>query len=196
MSDFHLAAYTFNRFLDRYQSDRVKGFREAEPAAFAAMDAADGLVGRSGYDGEPGPASWGPQVFPKYWEDNGDGFAPSTLSLWRSIEALMAATYHGPHGQAFRQGARWHVRPTPFPAYVLWWTPYGHRPDWRDAVSRLERLGDQGPTPATFTFKTAYSPDGTVYHPDVELIKNLARLNAARVNARRVRPQTFFGPLL
>jgi len=180
MAAFRLAAYTFNRFLDRYQSDRVKGFRDAEPGAFAAMDRAEGFIARSGYDGEDGPESWGPQVFPKYWVDNGDGFAPSTLSVWRSIEALMAATYHGVHGDAFRNGADWHVRPTPFPAYVIWWVPEDHRPDWIEAVSRLEWLGDNGPTPKAFSFKTAFTPNGERYGPNVQDVKRLAALNAAK----------------
>jgi len=180
MTVFCLAAYTFNQFLDRYESPRVQGFRDAEPGAFAAMDRAEGLIGRSGYDGEAGPASWGTQVFPKYWVDNGDGFAPSTLSVWRLIEALMAATYHGAHGNAFRKGADWHVRPTPFPAYVVWWVPEDHRPDWAEAVERLEHLGDQGPTPGAFTFKTAFSPEGAPYRPDTGEIKRLAAANAAK----------------
>lgn len=82
MRDHRLAVYTFNQFVAPYQSDRIRGFREAEPGTFLAIENAEGFVARSGYEGEEGPSSWGEQVFPDCWANsNGDGWAPSTLSL-------------------------------------------------------------------------------------------------------------------
>ncbi len=107
MQTYNLAVYTFGQFLAPYESQKIRGFRNAEPHAMAAIEQSEGFISRSGYDGEPGPACWGTQVFPKYWVDNGDGWAPSTLSLWRDIESIMAATYRGFHGAAYRKGRNW-----------------------------------------------------------------------------------------
>lgn len=175
-----LAAYTFNQFIAPFQSDAIKGFRDAEPGAFDAIEAASGFVARSGYDGEDGPPSWGVQVFPKCWENgNGDGWAPSTLSLWTSMEALMAATYHGAHGDAYRQGHKWHIRANHIPEYVLWWVPDDHRPNWSEAIARFEALMEDGPSAAAFSFKQAFTPDGQRIKPDTAAIKELARQNEA-----------------
>ncbi len=173
-----LAVYTFNQFIAPFQSDAIKGFRDAEPGAFAALEGAEGFVARSGYDGEPGPESWGAQVFPKCWENlNGDGWAPSTISVWNSMEALMAATYHGEHGDAYRQGYKWHIRADHIPEYVLWWVPTRHRPDWSEAITRFEHLMEQGSSAYAFSFKKAYSADGNMIKPDIALIKHLANCN-------------------
>jgi len=178
MPSFVLAVYTFNQFIAPYQSDAIKGFRDAEPHAFHALEQAKGFIARSGYDGDEGPASWGDQVFPKCWENaNGDGWAPSTLSLWQTPEALMAATYHGRHGDAYRQGHIWHLRRPGIPEYVLWWVEAGHQPDWREAVERFEDLMDNGPSPRAFSFKQLFAPDGQVIKPDTAGMKGLAALN-------------------
>ncbi|MEP3048467.1 MAG: DUF3291 domain-containing protein [Roseibium sp.] len=172
-----LAAYTFNQFVAPYNSAAIKGFRDAEPGAFAAIERAYGFVARSGYDGEDGPESWGTQVFPKCWTDNGDGFAPSTLSLWENIEALIAATYHGPHGAAFRKGGDWHVPADHIPEYVLWWVSDTHIPEWGEAVARFESLMAEGPCPRAFSFKKAFDHNGAFIKPDTALVKSLAARN-------------------
>ncbi|MTI45600.1 uncharacterized protein DUF3291 [Roseibium hamelinense] len=179
MPDFRLAAYTFNQFVAPYQSDTIKGFRDAEPQVFQTLEKASGFLARSGYEGEDGPASWGTQVFPACWENtNGDGWAPSTLSLWSSIEALMAAVYHGPHGSVLRHGRDWHIRADHIPEYVLWWAPDGHTPDWAEAVRRFESLMEKGPQPEAFSFKSPFDADGRAYKPDIARVKTLAQTNA------------------
>lgn len=176
-----LAVYSFNQFIAPYQSDAIKGFRDAEPLAFAELEQAEGFIARSGYDGEVGPDSWGLQVFPKCWANvNGDGWAPSTLSLWRSLEALMAAIYHGVHGSAYRQGHAWHIKTDHIPGYVLWWVEPDHQPDWTEAVERFEQLMAHGPTPHAFSFKSAFDPEGTPVRPDSGQVKMLAARNAEK----------------
>lgn len=178
MQSHVLAVYTFNQFIAPFQSDAIKGFRDAEPGAFAAIERASGFIARSGYADEPGPESWGVQVFPKCWENqNGDGWAPSTLSLWSSMEALMAATFHGAHGDAYLQGHKWHIRADHIPEYVLWWVLNDHQPDWDEAISRFEILMAEGPNARAFSFKDAYAPDGQKIKPDTALVKRLALQN-------------------
>ncbi len=174
MTAHNLAVYTFGQFLDQYESETIRGFREAEPAAFSAIEAAPGFISRSGYDSDEQPGSWGPQVFPRFWVDNGDGFAPSTLSLWDSLEAIAAATYHGLHGAAYRRGREWNIPAVTWPSYVLWWVSAGHRPDWQEAVKRHEHLADHGPSPFAFTFKQAYGPTGSAAKLDPQRIRALA----------------------
>ncbi len=171
-----LAVYTFGQFLAPYNSEQIKGFRLREPLAFSAIERAAGFVARSGYDGDPGPASWGRQVYPKYWADNGDGFAPSTISVWTSPEALMAAAYYGAHGEALQHRHDWQQKGS-WPGYVLWWVGADHRPTWTEAVARHEQLGDEGPTPSAFSFKAPFGPDGGPYHLDKALMKEYVRQN-------------------
>ncbi|SHL41709.1 DUF3291 domain-containing protein [Roseibium suaedae] len=174
MRGYWLAAYTFGQFLDRADSPALKDFFDSEPAVLRRLEASAGFIARSGYDSGEDPKSWGTQVFPKYWQDNGDGWAPSSLSLWTDPEALAAATYHGLHGAAFKRGREWNLPAINWPGYALWWVKSGHRPDWQEAVERHEHLGDHGPSPRAFTFKQLYLPDGTPSKLDSAKVKNLA----------------------
>jgi hypothetical protein len=179
MGAHRLAVYKFNQFVAPYQSDTIKGFRDVEPGVFSTLERAEGFLGRSGYAGEDGPASWGEQVFPTCWtNDNGDGWAPSTLSLWASLEALMAATYRGPHGKVLRKGSDWHIPAAHIPEYVLWWVSADEIPDWTEAVRRFEDLMATGPSPRAFTFKCAFDPAGSPVPPDTVKVKYFAERNA------------------
>ncbi|OJJ13097.1 hypothetical protein BKI51_03310 [Alphaproteobacteria bacterium AO1-B] len=170
-----LAVYTYNELAAPFLADRNKAYRDVEPGAFAAVEQCEGFIARSGYRGEDGPASWGSMVMPKCWENlNGDGWAPVTLSLWTSIEALIAATYHGYHGHAYRLGHQWHIRAKDIPSYVLWWVPEDHRPDWAEAVGRYEGLLDNGPSASAFSFKQVFDPAGRRTNPDAQKVQLLA----------------------
>ncbi|MTI16451.1 DUF3291 domain-containing protein [Rhodobacteraceae bacterium RKSG542] len=179
MQGFRLAVYTFNQFVAPYESEQIKGFRDAEPATMLAIEGSEGFIARSGYGGDDGLSSWGEQVFPKCWtNDNGDDWAPSTLSLWASVETIMAATYHGLHRQVLKQGKGWHIRADHIPEYVLWWVREGDAPDWTQAVQRFEMLLDHGAQPNAFSFSKLFDPLGSPIKPDMERVKQLAQLNA------------------
>lgn len=172
-----LAIYNFGLFIAPYDSSEVEGFRVREPLNFAAAETAQGFVGRSGYHGEQGPACWGEQVFPRFIEGSGFATAPSSLSLWKDIESLMAFTYSGVHADALKHARNWQV-PRRWPALVLWWTD--HRPDWHEAVLRFEQLHDHGPGPLAFHFKEPYGPDGEKVLLDRARIRKLSEVNAQR----------------
>jgi Domain of unknown function (DUF3291) len=91
-----LAIYNFGMFRDRAESPGNQGFRDREPVNLDAVERAPGFIGRAGYEGESKPESWGVQVYPRFYVDRGDGWAPSTLSLWADIESLMAFTFRSP----------------------------------------------------------------------------------------------------
>ncbi len=173
-----LAIYNFGLFVAPYESPEVEGFRLREPANFSAAERSHGFLGRSGYPGEPGPRSWGPQVFPRFIEGSGFTSAPSSFSLWADLESLMAFTYNGVHADALKHARDWQQERR-WPALVLWWTQQG-RPDWAEAVERFEHLHDHGPGPKAFNFKEPYGPDGEKTTIDRARVRELAALNAER----------------
>ena len=172
-----LAIYNFGLFVTPYDTPAVEGFRLREPSNFLAAETAQGFIGRSGYDGESGPESWGQQVFPRFIEGSGFDTAPSSLSLWADLESLMAFSYSGVHADALKHARRWQVERR-WPALVLWWTQ--GRPDWAEAVGRFEQLHDHGPGPTAFHFKDPYGPDSERISVDRARVRELAALNAER----------------
>jgi len=177
MPGHHLAAYNFGLHVDTYESPRVEGFRLREPLNFEAANRAEGYIGRSGYDDVPGPESWGEKVYPRFMADSGFEDAPSSLSLWTDLEALMAFTYNGVHAEALKHARNWNQRQV-WPSLVLWWVPEGSQPVWADGAERLEHLHDHGPSPRAFTFKTAFCPEGNPVAVDRDGVKAKTARNA------------------
>jgi hypothetical protein len=175
--EHHLAIYNFGVHVAPYGDPAVNGFALREPLNFEAAVRAVGYVGRSGYDGEPGPESWGVQTFPRYLQGSGHESGPSSLSLWQDIECLMAFSYSGIHAEALKHARCWNV-PQKWPPLVLFWVEAGQRPVWAEAVSRFERLADDGPSSAAFTFKQPYDPEGRPYLIDRARVKAISAENA------------------
>ncbi|MEL6523841.1 MAG: DUF3291 domain-containing protein [Pseudomonadota bacterium] len=155
----NLALYTFGQFLKPSEDPANDGFHERNDPLFELADATPGLIARSGYPDEPQTESWGEQVYPRFYRDNGDGWAPSTLSVWADAASAKAYIYRGPHLEAMRLGRSWFVEPS-WPPLVLWWIAKDYRPTWAEGCTKLEHLQDHGPTEAAFTFRDWYSlPD-------------------------------------
>ena len=155
----HLALYTFGQFIGRANDPHNSGFHELNDPVFEVVDQADGLIARSGYASDIGPASWGEEVYPEFYQERGDGWSPATLSLWRDMESLFAFTYFGLHATALKRGREWFVHPT-WPALVLWWQNPNQTPTWADGVARHKKLHEHGATPAAFTFKQPFDRTG------------------------------------
>jgi hypothetical protein len=81
------------------------------------------------------------------------------FSVWRSIDDLWAFTYASTHKELFKQRFDWFER-SQTPSLVMWWVPRGTIPDIHEALGRLRRLSDDGPTPEAFTFKQRFPPPG------------------------------------
>jgi len=79
------------------------------------------------------------------------------LSVWETVEALHAFTYGSEHRTVFTRRFDWFER-WEGPSTVLWWQPRGMTPDIDDALRRLRRLAEIGPTPDGFTFKQRFPP--------------------------------------
>lgn len=172
----HLAIYNFGVHTETYLTGAVQGFGLREPLNFEAATRSAGFVGRSGYTGEPGPESWGEQVFPRFMQAGQTG-AVSSLSVWQDVESLMAFTFAGVHADALKHARKWNQTQA-WPPLVLFWIEAGDVPTWSEAVQRFERLADQGPTLEGFIFKSAFAPDGSVLQIDRQRVKELAAKNA------------------
>lgn len=171
-----VALYTFGQFIRPSDDPANDGFHARNDANLAAVDRAAGLIGRSGYDGDPGPESWGAQVYPRFFDDpHGDGWAPSTLSLWQDIESIWAFTYAGLHAEALSKGRDW-FRKGDWPPLVMWWSDA--RPGWAEAVARHEHLHDHGASRHAFGFRQPFDAGGLPYAVDRERVRVIAARNA------------------
>jgi hypothetical protein len=154
-----LALYTFGMFLEPSEHPVNDGFHKRNDPILLDIENAPGFLARSGYDGDPGPESWGEQVYPRFYQERGDGWSPSTLSLWRDMESMMAFCYFGLHAEALSHGQKWFQKPE-WPPYVTWWIEHDHVPDWAEGVERHEYLHDHGPTSKAFSFKKSFDMEG------------------------------------
>lgn len=177
-----LAVYNFGMFRSRAENPANQGFRDLEQPNFAAADHAPGFIARSGYGEEEGPPSWGEQVYPRFYVDRGDGWSPSTLSLWKDLESLMAFTYFGMHAEALRRAGEWFVEQR-WPLYVLWWVPPAHLPGWKEAVDRFEHLHDHGPKPTAFNFDDAFDAQGLPTIVDRKSVAERVNLTRKSLNS-------------
>jgi hypothetical protein len=92
------------------------------------------------------------------------------LSVWESINDLHAFTYRSDHKAVFARRYDWFERVVG-PNVVLWWQPAGTLPDVDEALRRLQRLAEDGPTGDAFTFKERFAPPDEI---DVPLLETSA----------------------
>ncbi len=171
-----LAVFTFGLFRKPADDPANQGFYDRNDGNLAAAERSDGFIARSGYDGDPGPETWGEQVFPRFYVERGDGWTPATLSLWEDLESIFAFAYTGYHAEALRHGRTW-FREGDWPPYVAWWVAGDHRPDWAEAVARHEQLYDEGPGPAAFNFAKPFTAAGEPTEIDRARAKDKAARN-------------------
>jgi hypothetical protein len=174
-----VALYTFGVFRAAAADPVNAGFHQRNDRALLAVELSDGFIARSGYDGEPGPPSWGSQDFPRFYVERGDGWAPSTLSLWRDLASPMAFAYAGIHAEALGRGRDWFVKPA-WPPYVLWWVERDHVPSWSEAVARHEFLHDRKASAFAFDFGNPFDHGGNRTTIDRAIVRDKAILNAER----------------
>ena len=172
---YNLALYTFGIFKMPADDQANEGFRTRNDPVLNLVDQTPGMIARSGYEGDPGPASWGKQVYPRFYVEQGDGWSPSTLSKWSDLESVFAFTYFGLHAEALAHGREWFEKPK-WPPYVLWWIKVGENPTWADGVARHEHLHDHGPSAFAFNFKTAFDSSGKILAIDLARARQVAKV--------------------
>ena len=81
------------------------------------------------------------------------------MSVWENIPSLHAFVYRTVHKEIMAKRRQWFERLDQ--AYtVLWWIPTDHLPDLNESSDKLSQLRSRGPSPAAFTFKKAFDPQG------------------------------------
>lgn len=138
----------------------VQGFVDRIGAVYAAAEGSAGFFDRSVRDVQTWEHSWGPVITPRCVPTGLPltQFA-MTLSLWRDLESVAAFAYHGAHREAMSKRADW-FESGPWPTYVAWWIHGDHRPDWREAVDRVDHLHEHGSTATAFSFRQPFDPAG------------------------------------
>lgn len=179
MSAKRLALYAFGVFRAPADDPVNQGFHDRNDVNFVIAESSEGFIARSGYADEPGPDSWGEQVFPRFYVERGDGWSPSTLSLWADLAAPMAFSYAGIHAEAMRHGREWFLEPA-WPPYALWWVEANHTPSWTEAVNRHEFLHDNGSSAFAFDFKRPFDEEGQPTTVDRDALRRYRRMNDAR----------------
>jgi len=79
------------------------------------------------------------------------------MSVWSDADSLRRFVYRSAHAEILKRRREW-FEPVKEAIMVLWWVPRGHRPSIEEAVAKLERLRESGPTPEAFTFRQTFPP--------------------------------------
>jgi hypothetical protein len=90
----------------------------------------------------------------------GDDRIIINLSVWETLEALLAFVYKGRHAESLKNRKEWFVN-FGQPTTACWYIPTGHHPSIEEAVERLAHLQQHGPTQYAFDFRKKFStPQG------------------------------------
>jgi Domain of unknown function (DUF3291) len=147
---WHLAQLNVGRLLAPLESNTLAGFVSALEPINALADGHPGFVWRLQTDA--GDAT---SIRPTE-----DDLFLINMSVWSSLETLRAFVYTTAHVQVLRQRRAWFEQ-LATSHMVLWWVPAGHIPTIDEALRRLDRLRQDGPTPAAFTFRTPFEPQAS-----------------------------------
>jgi hypothetical protein len=138
----------------------VQGFVDRIGDVYAAADGSSGFFDRSVRNLETWEHSWGPVIAPTCVPK---GLLLTqlamTLTLWRDLESVAAFAYHGIHREALSKRADW-FNSGPWPSYVAWWVDGQHKPNWSEAVDRIDHLHAHGSTPVAFSFRQPFDSTG------------------------------------
>lgn len=147
---WHLAQLNVGRLLAPLESETLAGFVAALEPINALADGHSGFVWRLQTDA--GDAT---SIRPTE-----DDLFLINMSVWSSLETLRAFVYTTAHVQVLRQRRAWFEQ-LATSHMVLWWVPPGHIPTIEEGLARLERLRQDGPTPAAFTFRAPFQPQAS-----------------------------------
>lgn len=95
----------------------------------------------------------GPQDSPEQIAFEASGWLLN-ISVWAGLEDLRRFVRSEGHMAVMRRRAEW------FNAVevnlCLWWVDEGHRPDFAEAMQRLEYLREHGPSAQAFNFRSSF----------------------------------------
>lgn len=84
------------------------------------------------------------------------------LSVWEDFESLHHYVYKTHHVDYLRRRTEWFEPVEGLPVTVMWWVPAGSVPTVEEAIERIHRLAEQGPTAEAFSFRRRFAPPMTV----------------------------------
>ncbi len=151
---YHLAQVNVARMRAPLEDPLMQGFVDRLEPINAIADQAPGFVWR--LQGEEGNAT-----AVRAFEDER---LIINMSVWTSIESLRAYVYRSGHTEPLRRRQEW-FEEMEGPTSVLWWVPAGHIPTAVEAREALDRLCEQGPTAAAFTFKAPFPVPDAILRP-------------------------------
>jgi hypothetical protein len=144
---FELAQLNIGRLLAPVDTPTIAGFVELLGPINALAEASPGFRWRLVGDGDDATDI---RVFD-------DDLMIINLTVWESLESLRAFAYESRHVDVLRRRREWFEKLVEA-TLVLWWIPAGHRPTPAEAIDRLERLRELGPTHEAFTFRASFDP--------------------------------------
>src|SRR5689334_7643171 len=147
MPRFHLAQVNIGRLRAPIDDPMMEGFRSQLGPINALADRTPGFVWR--LQTEDGNAM---AIRPF-----ADERMAINMSVWESLDALQQFVYPSAHVAPLRDGKEW-FEPIDGPILVLWWVPVSHVPTVGEAIERLQRLKDIGPSSEAFTFRPPFPP--------------------------------------
>lgn len=146
--EWHLAQYNVARLIAPLDDPRLVDFVEALDRINKLGDDSPGFVWRhQNADGN----STGTRV-------GDDPNVVINYTVWDSVEALFAYTYHSDHVEVFRKRRDWFDDHNGQAYLAMWWVPAGTIPSVEEAEERLAHQRTHGPTPYCFTFKQRFPP--------------------------------------
>ncbi|MEB8342943.1 DUF3291 domain-containing protein [Streptomyces endophyticus] len=154
MTGFHLAQVNIGRLVAPLTGPELADFVAQLPEINALADGSPGFVWRMVDDAGEDATGFRP--------DSADDMILINCSVWESVEALRAFTYHSDHLRVLSRRREWFQRMAEA-HQALWWVPAGHRPSAAEAMERVALVREHGPGPEAFTFRTPYpAPAATV----------------------------------
>ena len=175
-----LAFYTIAILREPPDHPASKGFVDGIPDTFSAAERCVGFLDRQQAIGD-----WGPVLFPSVLSgDVGSRFA-QTFSIWRDLEAVYAYAYNGRHAEGLKRRRDWFLEEA-HPGYVAWWVAEDHRPNIAEAVTRIEKLHNEGPGAEAFNFTHPFDQSGR----HARLSRDGVRTNVAQNKAMAGRHST------
>jgi hypothetical protein len=143
--DYHLAQINIGRLIAPIDDPRIADFVNQLEAINALADATPGFIWR--LQSSSGNATDVPY--------NDDPTIMVNMSVWQSLDALLAYTYTSKHIEVLRDRAKWFEKMDK-PHYCLWWVPAGHIPSVTEGRERLEHYQLHGATPYSFWFSKRF----------------------------------------
>ncbi len=83
------------------------------------------------------------------------------MSVWTDFESFHSYVYKTDHVGFVRRRAEWFEPVEGLPVTVMWWIPAGTVPTVAEAIERLHRLAEHGPTAEAFSFRQRFGPPGS-----------------------------------